>query len=133
MSNRLKEYDVIAGVGYDMTVELPSFYVKEENRADRRNPPMVENVYINVFMSGRYDCDVDQKGYATRTVPLEMVRADIYEADTASIEEDGVRAIGVYGRGDLCRLTIRADGPLPAALTSYSWEGHYSTRGIARR
>ena len=133
VSNRLKEYDVIAGVGYDMTVELPSFYVKEENRADRRNPPMVENVYINVFMSGRYDCDVDQKGYATRTVPLEMVRADIYEADTASIEEDGVRAIGVYGRGDLCRLTIRADGPLPAALTSYSWEGHYSTRGIARR
>lgn len=133
VTNRLKDYDVIVGVGYDMTVELPSFFVKEDSRADRRNPPMVENVYINVFMSGRYDCDVAQTGYLTRTVPLEMVHADIYEADTASIEEDGVRAIGVYGRGDLTRLTIKADGPLPAALTSYSWEGHYSTRGIARR
>ena len=133
VSNRLKEYDVIVGLGYEMNVELPSFYVKEEKRADRRNPPMVENVYINVFMSGRYDCDVAQKGYATRSVPLEVVRADIYEADTASLEEDGIRAIGVYGRGDLSRLTIKADGPLPAALTSYSWEGHYSTRGIARR
>ncbi len=133
VSNRLTEYDLIVGVGYDMIVELPSFFVKEEDRSDRRNPPMVENVYINVFMSGRYDCDVAQRGYLTRTVPLEMVRADIYEADTASLEEDGVRAIGVYGRGDLTRLTIKADGPLPAALTSYSWEGHYSTRGIARR
>jgi hypothetical protein len=133
VSNKLKDYDFIVGVGYDMTVELPSFYVKEENRADRRNPPMVENVYINVFMSGRYDCDVLQKGYEARTVPLEMVQADLYELDTASIQEDGIRAIGVYGRGDLCRLTIKADGPLPAALTSYSWEGHYSTRGIARR
>lgn len=133
VSNKLKDYDFIVGVGYNMTVELPSFYVKEENRADRRNPPMVENVYINVFMSGRYDCDVLQKGYEARTVPLEMVQADLYELDTASIQEDGIRAIGVYGRGDLCRLTIKADGPLPAALTSYSWEGHYSTRGIARR
>jgi hypothetical protein len=133
VSNRLAEYDIIVGVGYDMVVELPSFFVKEENKADRRNPPMIENVYINVFMSGRYECSVDQKGYATRTIPLEVVQADIYEADTASIQEDGVRAIGVYGRGDLTRLTIKADGPLPAALTSYSWEGHYSTRGIARR
>ena len=133
VNNKLENSNFIIGVGYDMLVDLPSFYVKEENRADRRNPPMVENVYINVFMSGRYDCDVNQKGYATRTVPLEMVQADIYEADSASIQEDGIRAIGVYGRGDLCRLTIKAEGPLPAALTSYSWEGHYSTRGIARR
>ena len=118
-----------------MRVELPSFFIKEgdQNRADRRNPPMVENVYINVFMSGRYDCEVAQKGYAVRTVPLEVVQADIYEADTASLQEDGLRAIGVYSRGDLVKLTIKADGPLPAALTSYSWEGHYSTRGIARR
>ena len=133
VSNRLSQYDVIIGVGYEMRVELPSFFVKEENRSDRRNPPMVENVYINVFMSGRYDCEVAHKGYVTRTVPLEVVIADIYEADTASIQEDGIRAIGVYGRGDLTKLTITADGPLPAALTSYSWEGHYSTRGIARR
>ena len=118
-----------------MTVELPSFFVKEgdNNRADRRNPPMIENVYLNVFRSGRYDCDVSQRGYAVRTIPLEMALADIYEADSASIQEDGIRAIGVYGRGDLVRLTIKAESPLPAALTSYSWEGHYSTRGITRR
>ena len=133
VTNRLRDFEFIVGIGYTMDVELPSFYVKEENRADRRNPPMVENVYINVFMSGRYDCDVNHKGYATRTVPLEMVTADIYEADSPSMQEDGIRAIGVYGRGDLTKLTIKADGPLPAALTSYSWEGHYSTRGIARR
>lgn len=134
-SNKLEKSDFVVGVGYNMTVELPSFFVKEgeNNRADRRNPPMIENVYINVFMSGRYDCDVSQKGYTTRTIPLEMAQADIYEADSASIQEDGIRAIGVYGRGDLVRLTIKAENPLPAALTSYSWEGHYSTRGIARR
>jgi hypothetical protein len=135
VTNRLEKVDFIVGVGYEMTVELPSFYVKEgdNNRADRRNPPMIENAYINVFKSGRYDCDVSQKGYVARTIPLEVTQADIYEADTASIQEDGIRAIGVYGRGDLVRLTIKADSPLPAALTSYSWEGHYSTRGIARR
>ena len=134
-SNKLERTDFVVGVGYDMTVELPSFYVKEgdNNRADRRNPPMIENVYINVFMSGRYDCEVAHRGYMSRNIPLEMIQADLYLADTASIEEDGIRAIGVYGRGDLVRLTIKAESPLPAALTSYSWEGHYSTRGIARR
>ena len=133
--NPLSEVDYVLGVKYEMTVELPSFFVKEgeNNRSDRRNPPMIENVYINVFMSGRYDCDVDHKGYLTRTIPLEMAEADIYEADSTAIQEDGIRAIGVYGRGDLVRLTIKADSPLPAALSSYSWEGHYSTRGITRR
>lgn len=131
----LDKTSFVVGVGYQMTVELPSFFVKEgdNNRADRRNPPMIENVYLNVFRSGRYDCDVSQRGYAVRTIPLEMALADIYEADSTSIQEDGIRAIGVYGRGDLVRLTVKANSPLPAALTSYSWEGHYSTRGIARR
>ena len=62
-----------------------------------------------------------------------MIRADIYKANDAAMAGFDTREIPVFSRGDLAVVTINSPDPLPAALTSYAWEGHYSTRGIARR
>ena len=135
ITNTLLYTEFVVGVGYQMSIELPSFYVKEgdANRADRRNYPMVENAYIDLYFSGRYDCRLKRLGYDDITVPLEIVRSDIYLADTASIVDTATSQIPVFAQGNTSTLTILADGPLPASLTSYHWEGHYSTRGIQRR
>ena len=50
------------GLNYDMRVELPSFYVTQEKKADRRNIPMVENVYLDLYYSGRYTCHSQPSG-----------------------------------------------------------------------
>ena len=63
----IAESDFIVGLEYDMIVELPSFFVSQEKKADRRNIPMVENVYLDLYYSGRYTVAVERKGYITRT------------------------------------------------------------------
>ena len=62
-----------------------------------------------------------------------MIKADLYQANDAAVSSFDTREIPVFSRGDLATVTINSLDPMPAALTSYSWEGHYSTRGIARR
>ena len=126
----LADQDFILGLDYDMTVKLPSFFVKQEKKADRRNIPMVENVYLDLYYSGRYSVDIDRRGYDVKTVDLDTTIADIYSANAAAIDEISSQQIPVYSRGDYATLTIKASDPLPASITGYRWEGHYSNRGI---
>lgn len=135
IQSNIKSTEFIVGIGYEFSVELPSFFVKEgdQNRADRRYPPMVENMYMDLYLSGRYAVDIEKVGYRTQSVDLDVIRADLYLANDAAVSSFDTREIPVFSRGDLATVTIKSLDPMPAALTSYSWEGHYSTRGIARR
>ena len=126
----LADQDFILGLDYDMKVKLPSFFVKEEKRADRLNIPMIENVYIDLYYSGRYSVDIERRGYDLKTVDLDTTLADIYSANAAAIDEISTQQIPVYSRGDYSTLTITASDPLPASITSYRWEGHYNNRGV---
>ena len=75
--------------------------------------------------------NVARKGYIDRKVDLDVTDADIYLANDAAIDETVSRSVPVYCRGDFVKLTITAPDPLPASITSYRWEGHYNSRGIA--
>ena len=123
--------DFILGLEYIMKVELPSFFVSQEKKADRKNIPMVENVYLDLYYSGRYSVEVDRTGYVSRTVDLDVTDADLYLANSAAIDEVVSKQIPVYSRGDFVKLTVSTPDPLPASITSYRWEGHYNNRGIA--
>ena len=119
------------GLEYDFEVKLPSFHVsKEKGRSDRRNPPMVENVYLDLYLSGRYSITLSRLGYTDSTIDLDVNQADIYLANAAAVKDIVTKAIPVYTRGDQVGITITSPDPLPSAITSYSWEGHYNTRGI---
>ena len=126
----LADQDFILGLDYDMKVKLPSFFVKEEKRADRLNIPMIENVYLDLYYSGRYSVDIERRGYDLKSVDLDTTVADIYSANAAAIDEISTQQIPVYSRGDYATLTIKASDPLPASITSYRWEGHYNNRGV---
>lgn len=127
----LADQDFILGIDYTMKVVLPNFFVKQEKRADRKNIPMVENVYLDLYYSGRYTVDIDRKGYDLKSVDLDVTTADIYLANAAAIDEITSKQIPVYCRGDFAELTITTPDPLPASITSYRWEGHYNNRGIS--
>ena len=134
IQSNIKNSEFVVGLGYEFSVSLPSFFVKEEqNRSDRRFPPMIENLYMDLYLSGRYTVDIEKLGYQSQSVDLDVIKADIYLANDAAVSGFDTRAIPVFSRGDLATVTVKSSDPMPAALTSYSWEGHYSTRGIARR
>ena len=47
VDNSVSDADFILGLEYQFKIILPSFYVSEDKKADRRNIPMVENVYLD--------------------------------------------------------------------------------------
>ena len=124
------ELNFSVGFSYPMSVELPSFYVMDDKDADRNNVPIVENVQTYLYLSGRYEAKLTRLGYQDRYIDLEVNRADVYIADSSPIAEVGVSEIPLFCRGDLATVSITSTSPLPAAVTGYGWEGHYSNRGI---
>ena len=122
--------EYIVGTRYVMSVELPAFFIRQEKTSDRRNLPMVENAYIDLYYSGRYSVTLKRQGYLDVSIDLDVTPADVYLANEAALQEVMTKALPIYCRGDLAKVTITAPDPLPASITSYSWEGHYNRRGI---
>ena len=92
---------------------------------------MVETAYLDLYYSGRYNITVSKTGYDDINLDLDVTPADIYKANEVAVQELTTKAIPVFSRGDYVTIKIKASDPLPASITSYSWEGHYSNRGIA--
>ena len=122
--------EFVIGISYEMLVELPSFFVFDEQRSDRRNVPVVENVNLDIQFSGSLDVHINRTGYDTRSITLEQVPADIYLADAPAISKFSTDPIPVYCQGSQAYLTVRSINPLPVSIASYSWEGFYNNRGI---
>ena len=118
------------GIEYVASIELPTFFVTMEGRADRVNIPIIENLYLDLYYSGSYQVSVDKLGYPLQTLTLEVAPANIYNADTPPIQEISTLSVPIFSRGDIVKTTIAAADPYPCSMTGYSWEGHYNNRGI---
>ena len=122
----------VLGLPYDMEIEFPAFYVLNDKKADRKNHPVVHTAYFDFYYSGRTEVVLKRKGYDDITsMGLEAIRADLYLADSAAMDEVTTNALSVYCRGDLANVTIKAHDPLPVSITSYRWEGSYNNRGVS--
>lgn len=119
------------GVPYTMEVQLPSFYVKTDKVVDRRNLAMVENVYMNLYLSGSYSVVIERQGYDPIVSFIEPKIYDVYAADRSAIITADTKPFSVFTRGDQVKITLTSVSPLPAGIAGYSWEGHYNNRGIA--
>lgn len=123
--------DFIIGLEYQFLVELPGFYVSRENRSDRVFSPIVEFLYLDLYYSGRYTVSINKVGYPAYSEEVDVTAAGFYLANSVPLEEVETRSVAIFSKGSDVTVTITADDPVPAALTSYSWQGHYNRRGIA--
>lgn len=124
--------DFTVGVTYNGKVELPKFWVQPDpnkQRADHVSPPMVQNVYMDLFNSGAIECNLAVRGYPTQSFPMEITDADDYAADEVVVLENVTYQLPVYQRGDYVNITLNSVTPFPTAVTSYSWQGTYNKRG----
>ena len=119
------------GLNYRMAVELPSFFVLQDKKADRNNVPIIETVQMHMYLSGRYGATIKRLGYQDKFIDLEAKKADVYLADSNPINELGVSEIPLFCKGDLANITLTSITPLPSAITGYGWKGHYNNRGIS--
>lgn len=122
--------DYVIGLEYEMSVQLPSFFIKQETRADRVDIPMVETLFLELYHSGRYDVLIKRFGYSDFTFTVEAARSSIYQANTPIVEEVITKQVPIYNLGSETTATINAIDPIPSAITGYSFRGHYNKRGI---
>ena len=118
------------GLEYRLRLDLPAFYVTQQQRADRIDNPIVENLYLDLYYSGRYQLEVKRLGYDNFTFDIDVARADLYGANSVPVAEVFTQQCPIYCQGKDVLVSVYADDPVPAALTSYSWQGHYNKRGI---
>ena len=126
----LSQADFYLGIEYEASVELPSIFLAQEGRSDRVNVPIVENLHLDLYYSGSYVVSIQKLGYPTQIMNLEVVAANIYDADEPPIQEISTLNVPIFSRGDIVQITVRAMDPYPCSITGYSWEGHYNNRGI---
>lgn len=127
-----EERNFTMGLEYNGKVELPRFWVQPDpnkQRADHVSPPMVQNVYLDLFNSGAILCELKVRGYPDQQFPLEITDADDYAADAVVVMENITYDLQVYQRGDYTNITLNSTTPFPTAVTSYSWQGTYYKRG----
>lgn len=123
--------DYVIGLGYDFIVELPSFYVTQDQRPDRIDNPVVELLYLDLYYSGRYEIEVERLGYDPYRFDVEVRQVDLYIGDSIPVEEVFTKECPIYFPGKDVKVTVEAEDPMPAAITGYSWRGHYNKRGVA--
>ena len=126
----LTSVDYVIGMQYRMTVSLPAFYVATEGKADRIDNPVVELLYLDLYYSGRYEVEIEKLGYTNYTHNVDIARAGLYLANAPALEEVVTKTVPIFCLGRDAKASIYADDPVPSAITSYSWQGHYNKRDV---
>ena len=127
----LTSVNFVIGLEYRLRLDLPAFYVTQQNRADRIDNPIVETLYLDLYYSGRYQLEVRRLGYDNFTFDIDVARADLYGANSVPVAEVFTQQCPIYCQGKDVLVSVYADDPVPSALTSYGWQGHYNKRGIS--
>ena len=130
VSKSLLDGSYVIGSQYVASVQLPAIFFKSENKADRVNIPMVSFLYLDLYYSGRYEVILNRIGYAPVTKSIEITPANVYDANAVPVAEIGEATVPIFSPGNISMITINAPGPFPSSITGYSWEGHYSNRGV---
>tara|TARA_R100000458_G_scaffold20494_1_gene18304 strand:- start:492 stop:2183 length:1692 start_codon:yes stop_codon:yes gene_type:complete len=122
----------VIGMQYRMSVSLPAFYVTNEGKADRIDNPVVETLYLNLYYSGRYQVELERLGYNNYIHDVDVTRAGLYIANKPALEEVVTKTVPIYCLGKDAKASIYADDPVPSAITSYAWQGHYNKRDVVQ-
>ena len=125
------DFEYVLGIEYEMKVELPKIFYRIERQVDRVYVPVVSNIYLALDYSGKYDVEIERLGYDDIELEITPLTTDVYPANGPAIVEFSAKPIPVYCKGDQLTVIIKSTDPLPASISSYSWDGHYHTRGIS--
>jgi hypothetical protein len=122
------------GVGYEAEATLPALYYKpSENASDTLNIPTIYRIDISSYNSGPYSVKVSADGREEYLAELPQITANQYLAQTLPMLRNPTNTIPIMAKADQVDITIKADYPLPTAITSLTWQGSFTTRGVLRQ
>jgi hypothetical protein len=119
-------------LGYQYTgrVDLPAFFVRDEQRSDTLNIPTIHRISIDSFDSGPFKVEVKALGRNTFTQTLPQIFANQYLAGTLPMVRNATNVVPILAKGNQVEVSFLAPDPFPVNFTSFVWEGTYNNKGI---
>ena len=124
--------DFVIGYLFDMRVDIPRFYVVQDEqqvvRSDTRASLVIHRFNIEAGATGVFDATLKRTGYDDYTETYYPIVANAYLANTPMIAESLTRIIPCYIRNTQMDVELHSRHPSPFTLFSISWEGDFSNK-----
>ena len=118
------------GYDYTMQVDLPRFFVQTKagnvTVNEQRGSLTIHRVNLIFSRVGVYETELTRAGKPKFSQQFSSTTFDSYQAGDVRIEDTYAAYVPVYEKSDNFTLSIKSTSPLPATLTSLTWEGDYN-------
>ena len=118
------------GYDYTMQVDLPRFFVQTKTGNvtvnEQRGSLTIHRVNLIFSRVGVYETELTRVGKPKFSQEFSSTNFDSYQAGDVRIEDTYAAYVPVYEKSDNFTLSIKSTSPLPATLTSLTWEGDYN-------
>lgn len=131
-------YQAVIGYTYDMRVELPKFYSRNEDaqgentKADTSANLIIHRLKVKCGVSGPVDYEVKILGRDTYTTSVTFTPAGQYQLNTVNVTDSSEHTVPIYQRNDNVSVAIIGSTPFPVTLESLNWEGRLNSNFYAR-
>ena len=118
------------GYDYTMKVVLPQFFVQTKTGNvtvnESRGSLVVHRVNLEFSRVGSYETVLTRVGKPEYTQQFSSTELDDYLVGDVRVNDTYSAYVPVYEKNDNFTLSIKSTSPLPATLTSLTWEGDYN-------
>lgn len=118
------------GYDYTMQVDLPRFFVQTKTGNvtvnEQRGSLTIHRINLIFSRVGVYETELTRVGKPSFSQQFSSTTFDSYQAGDVRIEDTYAAYVPVYEKSDNFTLSVKSTSPLPATLTSLTWEGDYN-------
>ena len=131
-------YQAVIGYTYDMRVELPKFYARNEDgqgentKADTSANLIIHRLKVKCGVSGPVDYEVKILGRDTYTKSITFTPSGQYQLNTVNVTDSSEHSVPVYQRNENVEVSIIGSTPFPVTLESLNWEGRLNSNFYTR-
>tara|TARA_R100001509_G_scaffold162430_1_gene134014 strand:+ start:249 stop:3371 length:3123 start_codon:yes stop_codon:yes gene_type:complete len=133
----LRDALIFVGKSYRMEVTLPSPYVTGRSGdsfvTDTSANLIIHRIKVQAGFGGQLEYRLAVLGKETNNNTASTIFPPYYNADTLPVAIDLQHTIHIHQRNTDFELTLFGDTPYPTTLSSYDWEGRYTTNFYKRQ
>ena len=124
--------DLIIGYQYEMSLELPTFYItKNEGNyvsSDQTADLVLHRINVATGLSGPVTYEIDLTGIPTWENVVSTTLPNTYVLNNVNLSSGSVHIVPIYQRNRNTSIRIIGDTPFPVSILDITWEGKYSSR-----
>ena len=126
--------DLIIGYQYEMSLELPTFYITKNEgsyvSSDQTADLVLHRINVATGLSGPVTYEIDLTGIPTWENVVSTTLPNTYVLNNVNLSSGSVHVVPIYQRNKNTSIRIVGDTPFPVSLLDITWEGKYSIRFI---